>query len=118
MATPNPTGDQDAQLLFPPNVQYNATRLSTIKFLSACYAGAAAGILGLENFIGFGLFVGSTLFMGACLWFKCKGKPAKFVQGGVLEMLNPGQENLFSFLLAWTLFYGAYNSIFTSECHV
>ena len=40
------------------------------------------------------------------MWLKCKGKPAKYVHGGVLEMLNPGQENLFSFLLAWTLFYG------------
>lgn len=40
------------------------------------------------------------------MWLKCKGKPAKYVHGGVLEMLNPGQENLSSFLLAWTLFYG------------
>ncbi|TCD64234.1 hypothetical protein EIP91_004336 [Steccherinum ochraceum] len=106
MATPNPSAEQAQQLLYPPNVQYNNTRLSTIKFLSACYAGAAAGVLGLENFIGFGLFAGATLFMAGCLWLKSKGKPAKYVQGGVVEMLNPGQENLFSFLLAWTLFYG------------
>ena len=24
------------------------------------------------------------------------------------ELVNPGQENMFSFLLVWTLFYGAY----------
>ncbi|THH29884.1 hypothetical protein EUX98_g4313 [Antrodiella citrinella] len=106
MATPTPTNEQATQLLFPPNVQYNANHLSTIKFLAACYAGAAAGVLGVQNFFGFGIFVGATLVMGGCLWLKCGRKPGKYVQGGVVEMLNPGQENLFSFLLAWTLFYG------------
>ncbi|KAL4245804.1 ER membrane protein complex subunit 6 [Abortiporus biennis] len=98
--------DNAAQLLFPPNVQYNASKLYTVKFLSSCLAGAVAGVLGLENWLGFALFIFSTLFTSTCLSLKCKGKPAKFVQGGLWELVNPGQENTFSFVLAWTLFYG------------
>jgi hypothetical protein len=32
--------------------------------------------------------------------------PKKYFQGGLLEAVNPGQENTFSFILVWTLFYG------------
>ncbi|GJE87504.1 Rab5-interacting family protein [Phanerochaete sordida] len=104
MSTPN--ADAAAQLLYPPNVQYNAGRIYTIKFISACLAGAVAGTLGLESWLGFGLFLLSTLFTSACLYVKCKAKPAKFMAGGFWELVNPGQENMFSFLLVWTLFYG------------
>lgn len=98
--------EQAAQLRFPPNVQYNASKIYTINFLSSCFAGAVAGVLGLENWLGFALFVFTTLFSSACVYLKCKGRPSKYVAGGVLELLNPGQENIFSFILAWTLFYG------------
>ncbi|OCH94508.1 hypothetical protein OBBRIDRAFT_789196 [Obba rivulosa] len=100
------TQDNAAQLLFPPNVQYNNLRLYTVKFLSACSAGAAAGVLGLENWLGFALFVFSTLLTSACLYLKCGGRPAKFIPGGWWELVSPGQENIFSFVLVWTLFYG------------
>ncbi|KAJ3006096.1 hypothetical protein NUW54_g4062 [Trametes sanguinea] len=80
-----------AQLLFPPNVQYNNARLYTVKFLSSCFAGAVAGVLGLENTLGFALFIFSTLFTAACLYVKCKGRPAKFVPGGWWELVNPGR---------------------------
>lgn len=99
--------DAAAQLLYPPNVQFNGSKVYTIKFLSSCFAGAAAGTLGLETWLGFALFILSTLFSSACLYVKCKGKPARYAPGGVWDMINPGQENMFSFLLAWTLFYGA-----------
>ncbi|KZT06477.1 uncharacterized protein LAESUDRAFT_725923 [Laetiporus sulphureus 93-53] len=100
------TPEQATQLLFSPNVQYNNTRLYTVKFLSACLAGAVAGILGLENVLGFALFILSTLLTSACLYVKCKGNPVKYMPGGWWELVNPGQENLFSFVLVWTLFYG------------
>lgn len=105
MATSN--ADTAAQLLYPPNVQFNASRVYTLKFISSSLAGAVAGTLGLESWLGFGLFILSTLFTSACLYVKCKGKPSKYIQGGLWEMVNPGQENMFSFLLVWTLFYGA-----------
>ncbi len=100
------TPEAAAQLLFPPNVQYNNSRLYTVKFLSSCFAGAVAGVLGLENTLGFALFVFSTLLTSSCLYLKCKGRPGKFVPGGWWELVNPGQENTFSFVLVWTLFYG------------
>ncbi|RPD67464.1 hypothetical protein L227DRAFT_24734 [Lentinus tigrinus ALCF2SS1-6] len=100
------TPEAAAQLLFPPNVQYNNSRLYTVKFLSSCFAGAVAGVLGLENTLGFALFIFSTLLTSSCLYLKCKGRPAKFVSGGWWELVNPGQENIFSFVLVWTLFYG------------
>lgn len=96
-----------AQFLYQPNVQYNASRTYTIKFLAACFAGAVAGILGLENWLGFALFIFSTALTSACLYIKCKGRPAKYMPGGLWELVNPGQENMSSFLLVWTLFYGA-----------
>lgn len=97
-----------AQLLYPPNVLFNASKVYTVKFLSACFAGAAAGTLGLETWLGFALFLLSTLFSSACLYVKCKGKPAKYAPGGLWDLVNPGQENMFSFLLLWTLFFGMY----------
>ncbi|KAI0650897.1 hypothetical protein C8Q79DRAFT_1007112 [Trametes meyenii] len=106
MSTTAPSAEAAAQLFFPPNVQYNNSRLYSVKFLSSCFAGAVAGVLGLENTVGFALFVISTLFTSACLYLKCKSRPAKYVPGGWWELVNPGQENMFSFVLLWTLFYG------------
>ncbi|OJT15496.1 hypothetical protein TRAPUB_7367 [Trametes pubescens] len=105
MAATAPSAEAAAQLLFPPNVQYNASRLYTIKFLSSCFAGAVAGVLGLENTLGFALFILSTLFTSGCVFIKCKSRPAKYVPGGWWELVNPGTENIFSFVLVWTLFY-------------
>lgn len=97
-----------AQLIYPVNVQTNSS-LTTVKFLSACFAGAAAGILGLENWFGFALFLSSTLFTSVCINFiNCRGRMSKFIQGGVTELVNPGQDNAFTFVLVWTLFYGTF----------
>ncbi|KAH9910935.1 hypothetical protein B0H21DRAFT_524958 [Amylocystis lapponica] len=104
MATPTP--EQAAQLLFPPNVQYNNNRVYTVKFLSSCFAGAVAGVLGLQNWLGFAVFILSTLLTSASLYFKCNGRPEKYIPGGWWELVNPGQENIFSFVLVWTLFFG------------
>jgi hypothetical protein len=45
-------------------------------------------------------------------FFNLKANPKKYVQGGFLEVVNPGQENTFSFILVWTLFYGSSPSLF------
>ncbi|KAI0371454.1 hypothetical protein BV20DRAFT_175681 [Pilatotrama ljubarskyi] len=112
MSATAPTPEAAAQLLFPPNVQYNSSRVYTVKFLSSCFAGAAAGVLGLENSLGFALFILSTLFTSACLYVKCNSRPAKYIPGGWWELVNPGQENIFSFVLVWTLFYGTPHLLF------
>ena len=103
MSTP---ADAAAQLIYTPNVLANAA-ITDIKFLSACFSGAVAGILGLENWLGFALFLSSTLFTALCLHtINCGRTPSKFVSGGFTELLNPGQDNAFTFVLVWTLFYG------------
>lgn len=99
--------DEAARLIYAPNVQHNSA-LNSVKFLSSCFAGAVAGILGLENWAGFALFAASILLTAACMYVvNCKGRPTKYVSGGVKELANPGQDNVFSFVLVWTLFYGA-----------
>ena len=100
------TSDEAAQLIYTPNVLANAA-LTDIKFLSACFSGAVAGILGLENWLGFALFLSSTLFTALCIHtINCGRTPSKFISGGLTELLNPGQDNAFTFVLVWTLFYG------------
>ncbi|KAF9528046.1 hypothetical protein CPB83DRAFT_855236 [Crepidotus variabilis] len=100
------TEDRAAQLIFGPNVLANSAINST-KFLSACFAGAAAGILGLENWAGFFLFLIATLLSAGIIYsVNCKGRPNRYFQGGFIELVNPGQDNAFTFVLMWTLLYG------------
>ncbi|KIY68418.1 hypothetical protein CYLTODRAFT_421642 [Cylindrobasidium torrendii FP15055 ss-10] len=95
-----------AQLIYAPNVQYN-TSLMTVKFIASCFAGAVAGVLGLENWSGFALFLVSTLFTSLCIHvINCKGSPSNYLPQGLSDLLNPGQDNAFTFVLVWTLFYG------------
>ncbi|KAF8625020.1 hypothetical protein AX15_005591 [Amanita polypyramis BW_CC] len=100
------TTDAAAQRIYQPNVVANSSLL-TIKFISACFTGAVAGILGWENWFGFVLFLFATLFTTLCIYFiNCHGNPGKYMQGGLSELVNPGQDNIFAFILVWTLFYG------------
>lgn len=103
-----PSKEVAARLIYQPNVVHNSA-LHTVKFISSCFAGAVAGILGLENWRGFALFIFSTLLSAAVMYVvNCKGRPTKYVAGGVKELANPGQDNVFSFVLVWTLFYGTF----------
>ncbi|KAG6373744.1 hypothetical protein JVT61DRAFT_5886 [Boletus reticuloceps] len=103
MASPS---DSAAQLVFAPNVLHNQS-LTSVKFLSSCFAGAVAGILGLENWHGFALFGLSVLSTSFVIYaINCKGNPAKYLSDGLGELVNPGQDNIFTFILVWTLFYG------------
>jgi hypothetical protein len=102
-----PTPDDQQQRLFAPHVFFNSNSIYNVKFISSCFTGAVAGILGLENWLGFIFFIFTTLFTALVLhFFNLKTNPRKFFQGGLLEAVNPGQENTFSFILVWTLFYG------------
>ncbi|KAJ6513376.1 hypothetical protein C8R45DRAFT_963458 [Mycena sanguinolenta] len=104
MSTPAETAA--AQLVYIPNAQFNST-LTSVKFISACFAGAVAGILGLTNWSGFALFLASTLLTALCMAFiNCAGQPKKYVPDGWAGLLNPGTDNASTFVLVWTLFYG------------
>lgn len=108
MATPT-SDDRTSQLTFAPNLLENASIANT-KFISACFAGAAAGILGLENWAGFVLFSASTLVASAMIYtVRCKGRrPGRYFRGGAMELISPGKDNAFTFVLVWTLFYGEF----------
>lgn len=100
--------EDQQQRLCAPHLLFNANSIYNIKFISSCFTGAVAGVIGLENWLGFFLFLVTTLFTSVVLHFvNLKGNPKKYVQGGILEVVNPGQENTFSFILVWTLFYGS-----------
>lgn len=120
--------DQETQLIYPLHAQNNANTLANIKFLSSCFIGAVAGVLGLENQYGFALFAAASLITAALVYLvhvaggattpiplrngkknNADGAIRAFVRGGVWELVNPGQENVFSFVLLWTLFYGTVN---------
>lgn len=115
----------EADKVFAPHAIANAGTLANIKFLSSCFAGAICGILGLQKQYGFALFAVSSLITALAIYgIKMRrphpsahpprqssfgnGKNASHVyaMGGLWETVNPGQENVFSFLLFWTLFYG------------
>ena len=109
----SPSDDQQQRRLYAPHVLANSNSIYNVKFISACFTGAVAGVIGLENWLGFVLFLFTTLFTSLVLHFvNLKANPKKYVQGGFLEIFNPGQENSFSFILVWTLFYGSSRSIF------
>src|ERR1700679_576925 len=89
-----PTPDDQQQRLFAPHVLSNTNSIYNVKFISSCFTGAVAGILGLENWLGFIFFIFTTLFTALVLhFFNLKANPRKFFQGGLLEAVNPGQEN-------------------------
>lgn len=105
-STMSTQAELDAQRIYAPNVKHNSS-LANVKFIATCFAGAAAGILGLEKWAGFAMFGAATLFTTACIFLvNCKGRPDLYLVGGTLELLNPGQENVMTFLLVWTLLYG------------
>jgi hypothetical protein len=102
--------DQRASLIYGPHLQTNLSTVFSIKFFVSVFAGATAGVLGFTNLSGFLLFALSTLFSAALVvLLKCGRSPAKYVgegSTGFLHLLSPGMDNIFGFILTWTLFYG------------
>ncbi|KAF9035909.1 hypothetical protein BJ165DRAFT_1533387 [Panaeolus papilionaceus] len=130
----DPNTPASLQTLYAPNIIFNST-LNNVKFISACFTGAAAGILGLQNFQGFLFFIASTLLTSALTYvINLNGRPSRYLVGfhqaaaakpgpspgglaslsGALELLNPGQDNAFTFVLMWTLFYGIVHGMLPS----
>jgi len=102
--------EHKASLIYGPHLQTNLSTVFSVKFFVSVFAGATAGVLGLTNLAGFLLFALSTLFSAALVvLLKCGGSPAKYVgdgSSGFLHLLSPGMDNIFGFILTWTLFYG------------
>jgi hypothetical protein len=107
--------DQKENLIYGPHLQSNLSTVFNIKFLVAIFSGATAGVLGFTNLSGFLLFGASILLSAALVvLIKCGGNPALYIgdgtststRGAIIHLLTPGVDNLFGFILTWTLFYG------------
>lgn len=106
MSAPGVVDGGEQQQLYAPNVLHNST-VQTVKFYAASFAGAVAGTLGYQTWRGFAVFaLAMALASGLLVFINCGGRPNAYFKGGILELANPGQDNLMSFILAWTLFYG------------
>ncbi|KZT37534.1 hypothetical protein SISSUDRAFT_1048401 [Sistotremastrum suecicum HHB10207 ss-3] len=107
MATSTDASSVETAHFYGPNIAHNKAVLANIFFATACLSGFVSGILGLQNVQGFILFGAATLlnalFVGGVKMEKGVGR---YVMGGWKELLVPAQDNLFSFVLVWTLVYG------------
>ncbi|KAM0752675.1 hypothetical protein T439DRAFT_323289 [Meredithblackwellia eburnea MCA 4105] len=102
MATQDPS-----QLHFTPNVLQNTQSLSYVKSTTASLSGALAGILGLTNLNGFIFYLITSLSVGVTFALaNAGGRSGRYFVGGVREVVGGGVlDNLFGFVLFWTLFY-------------
>ncbi|GAA6022900.1 hypothetical protein JCM11491_006621 [Sporobolomyces phaffii] len=95
-----------AQPVYVPNLQHNNKALYYVKSTTACIAGATAGLLGLTNTLGFLFFFVTALATGiafaAC---NCHARPANYFLSARDPVVSGLAENLFSYVLFWTLFY-------------
>lgn len=107
--------EEKASLIYGPHLQSNLSSVFNIKFLVFIFSGATAGVLGLTNLYGFLLFAFSTVLCAALVALvSCRGSPSKFVGDGKgmsdksawTSLLTPGMDNVWGFILTWTLFYG------------
>ena len=107
-------------------VAQNVKELNSVYFLSSCFVGAAAGILGLTNFAGFLFFFVSLLFSALCVSacrcvrtaqnhgdtlinlrsFVCH--PAHYLPDGGWWRAILSQDTMFGYILLWTLVYGQF----------
>ncbi|KAK0548561.1 hypothetical protein OC845_003505 [Tilletia horrida] len=89
---------------------------SSLRSTSLSLAGATAGVLGLRNLSGFYFFGAALLLTNSLLLlYNARSAPRKYIpflgpeesRPGTLGLLvSGGQENLFSFVLWWTFWFG------------
>ncbi|KAL9931185.1 hypothetical protein V8E36_009952 [Tilletia maclaganii] len=102
--------------IYPENLAYNAKQIYFLRSTALSLAGASAGVLGLRNLSGF-YFFGLTLLLtnALLLVYNARSQPRKYIPhmgpeasrpGLVGLALQGGQENLFSFVLWWTFWFG------------
>ncbi|KAK0554126.1 hypothetical protein OC846_002215 [Tilletia horrida] len=102
--------------IYPENLAYNAKQIYFLRSTSLSLAGATAGVLGLRNLSGFYFFGAALLLTNSLLLlYNARSAPRKYIpflgpeesRPGTLGLLvSGGQENLFSFVLWWTFWFG------------
>ncbi|GAA5904119.1 hypothetical protein JCM5296_000338 [Sporobolomyces johnsonii] len=102
---PGPTTSSGSPI-YLHNLQHNNKSLYYVKSTTACIAGATAGLLGLTNLVGFAFFFLTALLVGgAFATVNCAGQPARYFVTAREPLVSGLLENLFSYVLFWTLFY-------------
>ncbi|KAK0528449.1 hypothetical protein OC834_003386 [Tilletia horrida] len=102
--------------IYPENLAYNAKQIYFLRSTALSLAGASAGVLGLRNLSGFYFFALTLLLTNALLLaYNARAQPKRYIphlgpedaRPGVVGLaLQGGQENLFSYVLWWTFWYG------------
>ncbi|GAA6064653.1 hypothetical protein JCM10212_005239 [Sporobolomyces blumeae] len=107
MAAPPPASLTTASRapVYPLNLAHNARSLYYVKSTTACLAGTVAGILGLTNYVGFAWFFLTALASGALFALAKQPKRVDYFTSPTEPWIGGILENLFSYVLFWTLFY-------------
>lgn len=94
--------------IYTDNQQKNNRELFVIRSTLSLFLGGVAGVLGLINLSGliFFLVLGPLLPL-LLITLKTRSLNYKaYFQGGLSEIIIPTSDNLFSYILAWTMAYG------------
>ncbi|KAI9017480.1 transmembrane protein 93-like protein [Gaertneriomyces semiglobifer] len=103
LATPGAPNARFSAIAVRKNTQIVQYARSSLAFIS----GAAAGILGIEGWIGgFAFYLASSLLLSLLLWAKTGGNSKKYFPRVEMLWTEEVTGNAFSYLLFWTLAYG------------
>ncbi|KAI5799163.1 Rab5-interacting protein-domain-containing protein [Peziza echinospora] len=114
MATTSSSLTEERELLIhpivPESVAHNTKTVSDIRNLTSSLFGIAAGILGLESYVGFLFYILGTTFVSLLmvgLLARGEGGVGRYFKGGLWEILSlEVVGGMSGFILTWTLFLG------------
>lgn len=94
--------------IYTDNQLKNNRELFVIRSTLSLFLGGVAGVLGLINLNGLIFFVVLAPLLPLLLvTFKTRSVNYKaYFNGGLSEIILPTSDNLFSYILAWTMAYG------------
>ncbi|KAK9451086.1 Rab5-interacting protein-domain-containing protein [Limtongia smithiae] len=89
------------------SVTANTKAVYYIRSVTSTVFGIAAGILGLESYVGFLFyFAGTTTVSLLIFLLLAKGRPSEYFTSANYVWTGNAMTGLSSFVLTWTLFYG------------
>jgi len=87
-------------------VRKNTAIVDYCRTSGAVISGAAAGVLGLTGFYGFGFFILFSLFLSVALSMKAGTEWSKYFTTKRNLWLDGVLGGLFTYILVWTFLYG------------
>ena len=105
-AAPAPAEDARKMAGFSrERIAANTRVLTFARTLVAAFAGASAGILGLETYAGFLFYFAANLVGSALLFFAMHTKPSKYLVSPNSVWTEAATSGFMTYLLVWTLVY-------------